>query len=126
MSSIKEINNLQLHGNAGCIVKKQGHILVVKLWGSRKWDIPAGKPLPGEISSKTAERETWEEAGVQVQVVRRLEFIEDPKEGSLYIYEAVALDQTLPLNTSLKLNNQFNQEVIEARFLPINNLALLI
>jgi 8-oxo-dGTP pyrophosphatase MutT (NUDIX family) len=58
--------NCQPHGNAGCIVKRHGHILVVKLRETGKWDIPAGKLLPGEITSKTAERETWEEARVRV------------------------------------------------------------
>ncbi|WP_187146248.1 NUDIX hydrolase [Candidatus Amoebophilus asiaticus] len=44
--------------------------MVVKLREAGKWDIPAGKrkPLPGELASKTAERETWEEAGIRFQM----------------------------------------------------------
>jgi len=119
---VNQATDNHLYGNAGCIVKKEGHILVVKLRKIEKWDIPAGKPLPGESASDTAKRETLEEAGVKVQIVRLLYFIEAPKEGNLYIYEAVPLNKTLPLNTPLKINSLQVQEIREARFLPIDEL----
>lgn len=120
---LNQVTGNYLHGNAGCIVKNRNHILVVKLRKIGKWDIPAGKPLPGESASDTAKRETWEEAGVKVQIVRLLYFIEDPEEGNLYIYEAVPFNKTLPLNTPLKkINDHQEQEILEARFLPLNEL----
>jgi 8-oxo-dGTP pyrophosphatase MutT (NUDIX family) len=118
----QQVSNYQPYGNAGCIVKRNEHILVVKLRETGKWDIPAGKPLPNEAAPQTAERETWEETGVKVKVKRLLTFIDAPKEGNLYIYEAVPLEKVLPLNMPLHIHDDFTQEIIEARFLPITNL----
>jgi len=119
---INQLINVQGYVNAGCIVKKQDYILVVKLRKTGKWDIPAGKSLPGELPSKTAERETWEEAGVQVKVIRLLDFIDAPAGHGLYIYEAVPSNNQLALDVPLEINPQFAQEIVEARFLPIQDL----
>lgn len=119
---VNKIAEPQPEGNAGCIVKKEGHILVVKLRETGKWDIPAGKPLPHETAPETAQRETWEESGVSVKIIRLLTFIGAPKEQGLYIYEATPLNKALPLNIPLQVNSRFRQEIIEARLLPIDNL----
>ncbi|MGX6960567.1 MAG: hypothetical protein ACIPMY_05065 [Rickettsia endosymbiont of Pentastiridius leporinus] len=47
-------------GNAGCIIKKDNLILVVKTLNSGKYGIPCGKPEGDELANKTAERETFE------------------------------------------------------------------
>eukprot|EP01132_Coremiostelium_polycephalum_P000066 gene66-92_t len=116
------ITQQHFHGNAGCIVRKGNHILAVKLRAIDKWDIPAGKPLPGEHAAITAQRETLEETGIKVKIKRLLHFIEDVQEGNLYLYEASPCDPTLPINTLLPLKTHQKQEIREAKFLPIHEL----
>jgi 8-oxo-dGTP pyrophosphatase MutT (NUDIX family) len=53
-----------LHSSAGCMVRAGGKLLAVRLMGSGKLDFPGGTREPGESARCTAERETWEESGV--------------------------------------------------------------
>lgn len=54
---------------AGCLVFREGTDQVLLLHDpERGWDLPKGKPEPGETPLETALRETYEEAGVYPKV----------------------------------------------------------
>ena len=64
-------------GNAGCLVMRQGRILLVRHGASGKLTFPAGYAERGESAQCTAHRETWEEAGVEVRVGRLVKIFEN-------------------------------------------------
>ena len=53
---------------AGCFIKRGDRLLVVKHRHNGKLGVPAGFSESGESAQCTAHRETWEEAGVAVEV----------------------------------------------------------
>lgn len=67
ISSYKKINT-----NAGCLIQRDDTILFVKLFHGGKITIPGGTAKKGESSSCTAHRETYEETGLNVKVVRKI------------------------------------------------------
>lgn len=60
---VPTISNLpRVHGNAGCIIKHNNLIIIVKDTKLNKWDIPSGKPRNNkELAHETARREAYEE-----------------------------------------------------------------
>lgn len=64
--------NYHRAGNAGCIILQDDKILLVKLAYNDKITIPGGTSERGEMAPCTAHRETFEETGVDVTVVRNL------------------------------------------------------
>ncbi len=56
------------YGNAGCLVKHDRQMLVVRLRSTGRLDNPGGTHESGETARSTARRETWEEAGLEVEV----------------------------------------------------------
>ncbi|MFT5703226.1 MAG: 8-oxo-dGTP pyrophosphatase MutT (NUDIX family) [Rickettsiales bacterium] len=56
--------------NAGCLIIEEGKILLVK--SRNHYSIPAGTSAKGESAACTAHRETFEESGVNVKVLKRL------------------------------------------------------
>ena len=109
------------HGNAGCIVKKDNSILVVKTLNSGKYGIPCGKPEGRELANKTAERETLEETGVNVKAVKLLEDFS----GRFYVYECHIIDKdfTLPKNNLLKVPSNAINEISEVKFIEIDDIT---
>lgn len=69
---VRAPNELAARGDAGCVVKLGGRVLVVRHAASGKLTIPGGHSRPRESAQCTAHRETWEEAGVNVEVGRLL------------------------------------------------------
>jgi 8-oxo-dGTP pyrophosphatase MutT (NUDIX family) len=73
---------------AGCLIldKQTNRILVVK--GPEKWSLPKGHIDPGELPHETAERETYEETSLVIQLTK------DHKSKKLkkYLYYYVILD----------------------------------
>ncbi len=59
-------------GNAGCLIRVEDRMLMVRDRLSGKLGFPAGMARPGEAAQCTAHRETWEEAGLDVEVGRLL------------------------------------------------------
>jgi ADP-ribose pyrophosphatase YjhB (NUDIX family) len=53
---------------AGCLIKHDGRMLVVRQLSSGKLGVPGGVSKSGESSQCVAHRETWEETGVDVVV----------------------------------------------------------
>jgi phosphatase NudJ len=58
-------------------------MLAVKDCKTGKWDIPSGKPEGNETADQTAVRETLEETGLVVKVIRLLEHFEH----KFYVFE---------------------------------------
>ncbi|HJD67171.1 MAG TPA: NUDIX hydrolase [Rickettsia endosymbiont of Bembidion lapponicum] len=106
---------------AGCMVKKDNLLLVVKTLKSNKYGIPAGKGEKEESIYKTAERETLEETGVNVKAVKLLEDFN----GRLYVYECYIIDKdfTLPKNNLLKVPSNAINEISEVKFIEIDDIT---
>ncbi|MDX1802500.1 MAG: NUDIX hydrolase [Alcanivorax sp.] len=58
--------------NAGCLILRHRHVLLVSLRSNGKLDLPGGTREDDELAQCTAHRETWEESGLDVTVGRRL------------------------------------------------------
>ncbi len=65
------------HGNAGCLIRVENRMLMVRDRFSGKLGFPAGMGNPGEAAQCTAHRETWEEAGIDAEVGRLLRVFEN-------------------------------------------------
>ena len=57
---------------AGCVILEEGKILLVNEKKDRYWKIPSGKIDPGETPDQTAIRETMEETGLEVRLIKNL------------------------------------------------------
>lgn len=77
-------------GNAGCLIKADDKLVVVRHRFSGKLGLPAGTAEPGESAQQTAHRETWEETGLDVSIGRLL-----LAQRSFFLYECHATDQSL-------------------------------
>ena len=53
--------------NAGCFVARDGTLLVIQQH-TGLWGLPGGTAARGESAQCTAQRETWEETGLKVEV----------------------------------------------------------
>jgi len=61
-----------LRGNAGCLVQRDGALLMVQQRLDGRWALPGGTAQTGERAACTAARETREETGLPVQVAAHL------------------------------------------------------
>ncbi|MFB6830693.1 NUDIX hydrolase [Streptomyces hydrogenans] len=76
---------------AAAIVVREGRVLMVRRRiseGELSWQFPAGKVEPGESREDAAVRETQEETGLDVVVVKLLGERVHPKTGRLMSYTA--------------------------------------
>jgi 8-oxo-dGTP pyrophosphatase MutT (NUDIX family) len=55
-------------GGAACVVIVDERLLVIRHRPSGKLDLPGGRAKSGESARCTAQRETWEETGLEVHV----------------------------------------------------------
>ncbi|MDF2965265.1 MAG: superfamily protein [Rickettsiaceae bacterium] len=109
-----------VHGNAGCLIKKNGLILAVKHAGSGKWDIPSGRPeSESELAHETARRETLEETGLDVEIIRLINIFREEHNPSQAFY--VYLCKIIPPMTDadLTLLPITQEEIVEAKFIDI-------
>ena len=60
-----------LEANAGCLVVHENKLLIVEDSKGRM-SLPGGSKNSGEVAQCTAEREVWEETGVEVKAVKRI------------------------------------------------------
>src|SRR6478672_8735027 len=72
---LEESKSTRIHGpwsmGAGTVVVNNERVLLVRnRYGvtSGRYLLPAGRVKPGEMPDRAAERETWEETGLRVQV----------------------------------------------------------
>jgi 8-oxo-dGTP pyrophosphatase MutT (NUDIX family) len=57
-----------LTGNAGCLIQSQGRTLLLVHRPGGQLGFPGGTAQSGESAQRTAQRETWEETGLDVDV----------------------------------------------------------
>lgn len=55
-------------GPAGCLIRVQDTLLVVKHRSTGQYDLPFGDPISQESAQCTAHRYTWEQTGFNVEV----------------------------------------------------------
>lgn len=107
-------NPLQIYVVAGCVIKKDGKYLLVqegKQEARGQWNLPAGRVEVGEFIKDAAIRETKEETGYNVEIIRELTvFHEDGEKAVKHIFEAKVISGEL----------QFPQgEILDVRWLTI-------
>ena len=90
---------------AGCLVVKEGRVLVVKQSLSGALSLPGGWGGDSEPSQCTAQRETWEEAGLQVEVGELLRINEQG--FHLYRCSAQNLPEDLPPTSTWEVSAAF-------------------
>lgn len=85
-------NPLQIYVVAGCVVKKDDKYLLVqegKQEARGQWNLPAGRVEVGETIKNAAVRETKEETGYDVEIIRELKnFHEEGEKAVKHIFEA--------------------------------------
>ena len=101
-------------GNAGCVVKIDNKMLLVRHRGTGRVSPPGGTAAREETAQCTAHRETWEETGVEVKVGALLKQFSDP----FYLFHCSAVDEDLVKNpkTRLPVPTDFEIEVTEVLF----------
>lgn len=72
-------------------VFQDGRLLLVRERQDGGWTLPGGWADVGELPSKAAERETWEEAGYQVRAQRVVGVYDANRVGPLEVFHAVKL-----------------------------------
>jgi ADP-ribose pyrophosphatase YjhB (NUDIX family) len=92
-------------GNAGCIIKIDNKMLIVRHRKTGKLSPPAGTAKKGETAQCTAHRETWEETGVEVRVGRLLMSSDD----QFHLFHCLAVDEV----TELLVPEAFKSEISE-------------
>ena len=116
---------------AACLIKSDSEkVLMVRDGWSKRWSLPGGWSEPGETSSQTAAREVKEEIGIDVEVGKVLGG-EDFPSVQFLVHECKSKEpmpvqmQTLEASENLHLvvhiHPQFLGEVLEARFVNLNN-----
>lgn len=74
------------------VFNKGGQILLVKDWQDKTWSMPGGWADVGDVPSQSAERETREEAGVEVRASKVLGVYDANRfPGKLDVYHAYKL-----------------------------------
>jgi ADP-ribose/FAD diphosphatase len=106
----------------GCIIEEQGRILLCKRAIEPRhgfWTVPAGFLELGESTVQGAIRETYEEAGAQVEVIAPYAHFDIPYIGQAYIfYRARMLGPEMgPGTESLEV------ELVAPKDIPWNDLA---
>lgn len=81
----------QLQGNAGCIIKIDNKMLIVRHQKTGKLSPPAGTANKGETAQCTAHRETWEETGVEVTVGKLLKEFDN----QFYLFHCTVVNQAI-------------------------------
>jgi len=75
-SDCNDLPDDQAVGNAGCLLLSDDRLLMVQQRTGR-WSTPGGTAEPGERAVCTAQRETREETGLQVNAIRLLRVLDN-------------------------------------------------
>lgn len=65
--------------SAGAFVQRNGAVLLIRRSDNRNWSMPGGAQDPGESLTRTAVRETLEEAGIRIRPIGLVGVFTDPK-----------------------------------------------
>jgi 8-oxo-dGTP pyrophosphatase MutT (NUDIX family) len=93
--------------SAGCLIVEDRGLLVVESM-SGQLSVPGGSAAEGESAQCTAQRETWEETGLEVSVGQRLAVFET----GFHLYECAPVSQPVVIDPPPRF------EVRRAFFLP--------
>ena len=126
---LEESKSTRIHGpwsmGAGAIVIDDERVLLVRnRYGvtSGRYLLPAGRVKPGEMPDRAAERETWEETGLHVQVTGllgvRIWAMDHGEHNYFFMFQAQLLSPVSELRPNL-------EEVDDARFFSRTELAAL-
>lgn len=96
-------------GSAGCMVAVDDQLLVVRTADNGKLGFPAGYAEQGERAQCTAHRETWEEAGLPVQVTRLLRTFPN----GFHLYACELVDTERATGESFPVPRQARNEITE-------------
>ena len=81
----------QLQGNAGCVIRIDNKMLIVRHQKTGKLSPPAGTAKKGETAQCTAHRETREETGVEVTVGKLLKEFD----SQFYLFHCTVVNQAV-------------------------------
>ena len=98
-----------LQGNAGCLIKIDDKMLVVRHCQTNRLSPPAGTAAEGETAQCTAHRETWEETGVEVRAGRLLRTFDD----QFHLFHCLAVDETIIKQPELQVPEPYRHEICE-------------
>ncbi|RLP54252.1 MAG: NUDIX hydrolase [Ketobacter sp.] len=96
-------------GNAGCLIVRGNDVLMVQQSLTGNWSIPGGTAEEGERSVCTAARETYEETGLKVKVVKKINLLDK----RFHLYHCV--EEELMLNQTPSINELIPVDTIEIR-----------
>ena len=104
-----------LEGNAGCLVKINNTMLLIRHRETAGLSPPGGTPEKEETAQCTAHRETWEETRVEVIVGTLLKNFDD----QFYLFHCIAVNKELVTDprTQLPVPEGVEREVSEVLFL---------
>lgn len=91
---------------AGCMVRFNNKLLVIRHATSGKLGYPAGFAQPGESAQCTAHRETWEETGIEVKVGNSVK-----RFNNGFLLYRCKLTETMDPNQTLDVPNSGTNEV---------------
>lgn len=100
---------LSVQGNAGCLIKIDDSMLVVRHCQTNRLSPPGGTAAEGETAQCTAHRETLEETGVEVKVGKLLKSFDN----QFHLFHCLAVDEV----TKLQVPEPFRHEICEILFL---------
>ena len=72
-------------GGSAIVRDAAGHVLLIRRGDNGRWALPGGMMEPGERIADCAVRETREETGVEVEVVRLVGIYSDPAPGHVVL-----------------------------------------
>jgi len=104
-----------LQGNAGCLVKFNSKMLMVRHRETAKLSPPGGTSANEETAQCTAHRETWKETGVELRVGTLLKNVDRQS----YLFHCVAVDEDFIKGPKgdLPVPEAFEREISEVLFL---------
>lgn len=100
-------------GAAGCLVKFQNRLLVVRYLHNGKLGVPAGFAGYRETAQCTAHRETWEETGLEVVVGPLL----NAYSNGFYLYRCNPAKTDLKINATLLVPPAGRNEISEGHWI---------
>jgi 8-oxo-dGTP diphosphatase len=103
-----------LVGNAGCMIKEDGRVLLVTQ-NNDKLSIPGGTAEDGEIAMQTAIREVYEETQVRVSVSKLLKSFDN----GFHLFECDIIEDA----KKLKPIEEYEDEIKSADFYDVENLS---
>lgn len=109
----------QSHANAGCLIVAYDKVLLVRHRVTGKLGIPAGTAEDQERAACTARRETWEEVGLEVDVVRHLNTFSN----GFRLYRCKVIGESIKNTRHQPYTGFHRAEISEILLLPENEIS---